>query len=363
MAQAPCGGGGIRDYRGAKNQDQNHLEPPQIKQEWVEPELPLTEDALNQLECPQIKHLQEPEPLQINENQKEPVGVTQEQPELAQISDKLKESQLLFAPNSDSLVQVLALKEETFMDSLVYQQTKTESQTEQLCSYLGSDAQTKSPEGNVSMVTKTPPQLDNDSSLKCDFCEKVFNFKNNLIQHLRTHTGEKPYSCNTCGKSFSKSSNLKVHMRTHTGEKPYVCGICGKALSSNRHLSDHMVTHSRQKPYACSPCGKMFSHESSFQYHMKSHSGDKAYSCETCGKRFILNSSLLKHMRTHTGEKPFSCPTCGKSFTQSCNLNVHMRIHTGEKPYSCSICGERFCRKAGLIRHIRAHRTLLLSNS
>uniref|UniRef100_A0A3B3Z2R1 C2H2-type domain-containing protein n=1 Tax=Poecilia mexicana TaxID=48701 RepID=A0A3B3Z2R1_9TELE len=72
-----------------------------------------------------------------------------------------------------------------------------------------------------------------DSSLKCDFCEKVFNYKNNLVQHRRTHTGERPFSCKTCGKSFSKSSNLKVHMRSHTGERPFICSICGKALKGS----------------------------------------------------------------------------------------------------------------------------------
>ncbi|KAM4728566.1 uncharacterized protein FYW61_011507 [Anableps anableps] len=328
--------------------DQDEAEPLQIKQE--EPELPLIKDGSEGQELGPPK-----------QNQREPVarGITGElkQPEPLQTEDE--EPQRLYVPVSDSQEgQQLVLKEEMSVDLLSYQQTEPEPTAEQFYCDYKTEAETQRPEGNVSTVSQSLSHRDNDSSLKCDFCGKVFNYKNNLVQHRRTHTGERPFSCKTCGKSFSKSSNLKVHMRTHTGEKPFICSICGKALSSNRHLSDHMVTHSSHKPYACSVCGKMFSHESSFQYHMKSHNGDKPYSCDTCGKRFILSSSLLKHMRTHTGERPFCCSTCGKRFAQSSNLSVHMRIHTGEKPYSCPTCGESFCRRAGLLRHMETHRTV-----
>ena len=54
-------------------------------------------------------------------------------------------------------------------------------------------------------------RMNGTNYYECEFCSKQFPRAANLTRHLRSHTGEQPYTCLMCTRSFSISSNLQVN--------------------------------------------------------------------------------------------------------------------------------------------------------
>ena len=102
---------------------------------------------------------------------------------------------------------------------------------------------------------------------------------------MRRYSEEKPYMCNQCDMSFSQNSNLITHIRTHAGDKPYQCA----------EFQNHMRIHTGTMQDQCSNCGKTFSCPYSINY-LQTHTGKKSHLCSNCEKYFSVIQPAL-HMQ------------------------------------------------------------------
>ena len=77
-------------------------------------------------------------------------------------------------------------------------------------------------------------------------CDKAYCNKFNLKRHIESsHMGLKRFQCQHCCKFLSSRQNLKEHLYTHTGEKPYRCreAGCEMAFRQGSQLSVHKRIH------------------------------------------------------------------------------------------------------------------------
>ncbi|XP_029942597.1 zinc finger E-box-binding homeobox 2-like [Salarias fasciatus] len=92
----------------------------------------------------------------------------------------------------------------------------------------------------------------NEGSFSCSFCSHTFTNRVQLERHMTRHqppnhqlllsdpAGNRKFKCNECGKAFKYKHHLKEHLRIHSGEKPYECSNCKKRFSHSGSYSSHI---------------------------------------------------------------------------------------------------------------------------
>ncbi|XP_053554248.1 zinc finger E-box-binding homeobox 2 isoform X3 [Bombina bombina] len=93
----------------------------------------------------------------------------------------------------------------------------------------------------------------NEENFSCPLCSYTFAYRTQLERHMVTHkpgrdqhqmltqgAGNRKFKCTECGKAFKYKHHLKEHLRIHSGEKPYECPNCKKRFSHSGSYSSHI---------------------------------------------------------------------------------------------------------------------------
>ncbi|RLN73484.1 hypothetical protein BBJ28_00010376 [Nothophytophthora sp. Chile5] len=139
---------------------------------------------------------------------------------------------------------------------------------------------------------------------------------------------ERPFRCEEpgCDRRFNRKFTLSEHMKTHTGEKPYVCPVveCSRRFSTSGNLARHKRLHASLKPFDCeiNGCKRSFPSQEKLDHHVKIHVGRRTHVCRVsgCTKTFSTAGNLTRHTKNRH-------PELTRNLFPSSNFSRPMHIH------------------------------------
>eukprot|EP01083_Nonionella_stella_P057057 149947_1 len=157
------------------------------------------------------------------------------------------------------------------------------------------------------------------AAFRCEFCDKEFNLKGNLVRHVtESHQlllvssvkSEETFSVGHT--SLNQSHGNQRDMRPESREVSNT--FADKSSDPSACDKENSVHHGRQ------------SDARSFQCHFCD------FQCHFCEKSFKIEIHLKHHERSHNDEKAFQCSLCDKSFKSRGSLRLHHKSHSDERP-------------------------------
>ncbi|KIW23088.1 uncharacterized protein PV07_11314 [Cladophialophora immunda] len=230
-------------------------------------------------------------------------------------------------------------------------------------------------------------------TLKCPYenCDKAFDRRVRLEEHVRSHTNERPFQCPhpPCTKAFFRDSHLKHHVKSqHSNIRDYHCTWegCASSFTTGTRLRRHLETHEAKERFRCRGypgCDQTFRKQETLDRHILSvHHNIKPFPCKEldsvtgapCKKAYDTAENLRCHVRAKHDTSRFSCSDCmaqnaailadpedereviQASFATYGELQAHLAI---VHPPTCQYCPTSFTTNKELTRHLEIQHGIL----
>ncbi|KAJ0184283.1 hypothetical protein K1T71_000706 [Dendrolimus kikuchii] len=112
------------------------------------------------------------------------------------------------------------------------------------------------------------------TKVPCPECGNIYSRKAYMMNHYNhVHRNDSKYHCVHCDRKFLNRTKYLDHTKYyHEGkkkEKNKLCYICGRGFAIKRTLINHIRTHSGERPYQCQHCGNRFVQKHAMLTHVK----------------------------------------------------------------------------------------------
>jgi KRAB domain-containing zinc finger protein len=226
--------------------------------------------------------------------------------------------------------------------------------------------------------------VENTTQTACKICNKTFNNKMLLSNHLKFHN--KQFECHICKKKFATAYHLKIHLKVYdnpqafqfeifnnpsyikhhkkfhdkTKIKSHKCGQCDFATDTSAQFQIHQKVHDQNhiKDLKCPKCNFATNNKITLKRHIETHNPHRTkYPCLQCDYKAATFGNLKLHVQIHNLNrvKDQKCPHCNYVTYSKTNLNKHITIHDKIKSFKCQTCEKSFHQKAVLKRHVEIH--------
>ncbi|XP_031633568.1 zinc finger protein 239-like [Contarinia nasturtii] len=109
-----------------------------------------------------------------------------------------------------------------------------------------------------------------EKPFECEICALAFADKSNLKKHKKIHSLKFPFNCSKCRRGFTEEA-VKINHENGCKVHQYACYLCGTAIRDMSNLKQHMRIHSGVKPFECHVCSRAFAIKYNLNIHLRTH--------------------------------------------------------------------------------------------